>query len=157
MRLNEADEATAGCRTQQSVALKGKSVVFTPLVIPLSKSSYPVMARLQGTCSFNGEKNKTACFPFLHLSSRRFLSFPSLSLFLCVGSALSLSLSFSCHRRHCGRRESPAPQQFSQHGLSLFTPRHYQQWTSCKQHLLLLARDGGKKKPTIWITPTMKR
>lgn len=31
------------------------------------------------------------------------------------------------------------PLQYSQHGLSLFTPRHYQQWTSCKQHLLLLA------------------
>lgn len=103
-------------------------------------------------------KNKTAAFPFLHLSSRSFLSFPSLSLFVCVG--LALSLSFSSDRRLLGRRENPtptpSPQRFSQHGLSLFTPRHYQQWTSCKQHLLLLAL-YEKKKPTIWITPTMKR
>lgn len=150
MCLNEADEAIAGCRTQRSVALKGKSAVFTPLVIPLSKSFYPVMTGLRGTCGFNGgeKKNKTACFPFLHLSSRHFLSLPSLfvlppSPFLRVGSALSQFFLRPPTSR--SPRESP-PQQFSQHGLSLFTPRHYQQWTSCKQHLLLLARHEKKKK-----------
>lgn len=104
--LNEADEATAGCRTQQSVALKGKSVLFTPLVTPLSKSFYPVMAGLQGTCSFNGKKIKLcAFFSFIcHLAASYLpLHYPS----SCV--LARLSLGFSSDRRLLGHRENSPP------------------------------------------------
>lgn len=77
---------------------------------------------------------------------------PSFSLLACWLGSLSV---FPPTADFLVAERTP-PQQFSQHGLSLFTPRHYQQWTSCKQHLLLLARPE-KKKPAIWITPTMKR
>lgn len=71
---------------QRSTVLQGKSAVFTPLVIPLSKSFYPLMTGLWGTGSFNG---KNCILPILPLSLLLFLSTPLLfvlspSRFLCV-------------------------------------------------------------------------
>lgn len=96
------------------MALRGKSAVFTPLVIPLSKSFYPVMTGLRGTCSFNGEKKKIklrAFHSFICHPAASYLSLHYLcSLHLPSRVLARLSLSCSSDRRLPGRRENHPPQ-----------------------------------------------
>lgn len=159
--LNEADEAIAGCRTQRSVALKGKSAVFTPLVIPLSKSFYPVMTGLRGTCSFNGggeKKIKLRAFhSFICHPAASYLSLHYLCSLLLPSCVLArLSLSFSSDRRLLGRRENPPPAVLSARAQ----PFHTTPLSTVDQLQATPAAFSSsrkkKKKPAIWITPTMK-
>lgn len=77
------------------VMLKGKSAVFIPLVIPLSKSFFQLMTGLWGTCCFNGNPAYFTFSLFSVISSLLiypiFICALSFTLFVCVPSS-SLAL-----------------------------------------------------------------